>query len=226
MTGETEAERRWDGYLGPRIWASGAILAIAAIAALGVLYVRADGGGTTINIQQCDPSQPGCELRQTVHWHADFAVVINGEQVDFGQPQYISTAEDEKSIYAHIHDPRHTVVHVHYEQTTWAEFFESLGIQLGDGVLTMDDGTRYVNNDTAKWHYVKNGVLIDTLRFTDIGNLDRVLFIYGDETGQEALDAWVNVSDEACIPSGLCADRYPPGGPEAEPCGVGSSTCN
>jgi len=227
MAGAPPRGDRWDGYLSPRIWLVGAVVALSAIGALGVLYVRADGGGGhTINISQCDPAEPGCELRQTVHWHADFAVVINGETVDFGVPEYVSTVDDEKSIYAHIHDPRHSVIHVHYEQTTWAEFFESLGIQLGDGVLVMADGTQYVNNDTQKWHYVKNGVLVDTLRFTDIGNLDRALFIYGDETPEEALAAWLDVSDEACIPSGLCADRLPPGGIEDEPCSIGSSVCN
>lgn len=227
MTAEAPEKSRWDGYLGPRIWLPIVILALAAIAALGIYAWRSDGGGGhDIVINQCDPSEPGCELRQTVHWHADFAVVINGETVDFGQPQYVSTEGDEKSIYAHIHDPRHSVIHVHYEQTTWAEFFESINIQLGDGVVVMDDGTQYVSNDTQKWHYVKNGVVVDTLRFTDIGNLDRVLFIYGDETDAEAIAAWVNVSDEACIPSGLCADRLPPGGLEEEPCSIGSSVCN
>ncbi|MGE5596527.1 MAG: hypothetical protein ACM3S1_10900, partial [Hyphomicrobiales bacterium] len=71
-------------------------------------------------------------LRQPIHEHADFALYIRGERFDFGQPQFVSTNNRELSPNVHIHDPRHNVVHVHREGTTWDEFFLSLGFELSD----------------------------------------------------------------------------------------------
>ena len=61
------------------------------------------------------------------------------------------------------------------------------------------------------------------MMFQDILDLNQVLISYGPETDEEVLEAqWPEVTDEACIPSGLCRDR---GIPEDEPCGKGSGTC-
>lgn len=230
MDGE---EARWDGYLSPRMWLPGAIILFVAAVAFGTLWIvearEGDPEPAGQAFGQCDPGDPSCTLRQAVHWHADIAMVINGEPVDFSQPQYLSTEEKELAESAHFHEPRHSVVHVHYEQTTWSEFFQSLGIVYTDACITLDDGSEHCNDPDggAKWTFVKNGVLIDSLRFNDIGDLDRVLFWYGEESPEEVLAVFNDtVSDEACIPSGLCSDRFPPGGVEKEPCSVGSGTCN
>ena len=228
-----DAAPRWDGYLGPRVWAPLAVIAVAAIVGLAIFaFVSAsdrngNGSGGGLGFGQCEPGDTSCTLRQAVHWHADFALIINGERFDFNDPAFISTAEFETSVSSHIHNPRHSVVHLHYEQTTWAEFFDGLGFALGDGTMTMPDGTVHANDDTNRWTYLVNGVEIDRLRLQYISDLDRVILNYGPETAEELLGEWETlVGDEACIPSGLCEARFPPGGVEEEPCSVGSGTCN
>lgn len=221
-------DERWDGYLSPRVWFPAiGLLALAAIVLGVLLAMNWDDGNYDVVIEQCNPDDPDCALRQVVHWHADFAVVINGETWDFSESQYISTEDDPLAESAHIHEPRHSVAHVHLEQTTWREFLSTLEFQLGDGILTTPEGDTYEDGDEGEWHYIVNGVTIDGLQQQYISDLDRVLMVYGDLDETEALAMWdETVSDEACISSGLCSDRFPPGGIEEEPCSVGSLTCN
>lgn len=228
---EDEAAPRWDGYLSPRAWVPLAIIAVAAIVGLAIYaFVSAgdgDGNASSPGFGQCEPGDPSCTLRQPVHWHADFSLIINGEQFDFNQEEFISTESFATSDSSHIHNPRYSVVHLHFEQTTWSEFFTGLGFELGDGTLTTPDGTTYADDGTNQWTYLVNGVEIDSIRLQFISDLDRVIMNYGPETAEELIADWQSlVGDEACIPSGLCEDRFPPGGIEEEPCSVGSGTCN
>ncbi len=229
---DDEAAPRWDGYVSPRVWAPLAIIAIAAIVGLAIYaFVSAsdssNGNGGGLGFGQCEPGDPSCTLRQPVHWHADFSLIINGEHFDFEQEEFISTESFATSETSHIHNPRHTVVHLHFEQTTWGEFFSGLGFQLGDGTLTLPDGTTHADDEANRWTYLVNGVEIDSIRLQFISDLDRVIMNYGPESAEDLLGEWETlVSDEACIPSGLCEERFPPGGVEEEPCSVGSGTCN
>lgn len=221
---EPEEPRGWDGWLGPRQWAPiGGVLGIAVVA-LGVLLALGVTGDETV-IKQCQIGEPGCELRQKIHQHADFALVIRGKQFDFGQPQFISTAEKELSPNVHIHDPRHTVIHVHREQTTWDEFFRSLGFELGDTCLKLPSGEQLCNNDRETLKFYVNGVKVDSLMFESIASLSRVLISYGSETEAQVLEQARQVTDEACIPAGLCQARGSGAGEHGEPCAAGSDTC-
>lgn len=163
------------------------------------------------------------ELRQPVHWHADFAVFIRGEQFDFNTAQFVSKEGEEKNPWVHIHEPRSTVVHAHREQTTWSEFLTSLSFKLTDTSITLPTGEVLSNTDTEQLKFFVNGVEIDTLMFQDILDLNQVLITYGSESSDEVLQTqWPLVTDEACIPSGLCKER---GLPTEETCGKGSTTC-
>lgn len=229
-TSSTSSGSRWS--LPPIIWSPVAVILLSIAAGLGVAYAMKDSG-LTVNRTECDPSQEGCELRQKVHWHADFALYIDGERFIFDDPKYISTETDEKSDAVHIHDPRHTVIHVHLEQSTWNEFFSSLGFQLNDpsqlsGLtqLKLPDGRLLKPEGDKTFKFFVNGVQVDGVASIDISDLDRVLISYGSETVDEARAQFDTVSDEACIPSEICRDRLPPGGVEAEPCSKSGTTCN
>ena len=213
----------WDGYLGPRVWFPVGLLGLAAVAFLGVLLALNWGGSGNSG----EAGQPGGSLRQPVHWHADLALVVRDEAFDFAEADLLSTAERDLNPSAHIHDPRHTVVHIHLTHSTWGEFFEAHGFRISDSCVEFPDGEELCNTGDEQWTFVVNGVTIDTLRFQYIGDLDRVLLFYGPESEDEVLAKWEElVSDEACIPSGLCSARFPPGGIEEEPCSVGSAMCN
>jgi len=234
MTGELETTDepagdapRWDGWLAPRAWVPAGAILVVAVAVFAVLFVREFRSPQTIT-RRCEPGDPGCELRQKIHEHADFAVVIRGQQFDFGQKQFISTAEKELSPNVHIHSPRHTVIHIHREQTTWDEFFRSLGFELTDTCITLPAGERYCNTATEKLKFVVNGVRIDSIMFEDLQGLSRVLISYGPETDDQVMQQYAHVTDQACIPSGLCLARGTGSGEhgEPEPCTVSDNTCN
>lgn len=218
-------DQRWDGYLSPRVWFPAGLLALAAIAFLGVMLVLNWGDGEAASAAP-QLGEDG-SLRHGVHMHADFALQVRGETYDFSQPQFLSTEEGELSPAVHIHNPRHSVVHVHLSSSTWGEFFQSLGVSLTDSCVTLPDGEQLCNTDDERWTFLVNGVPIDSLRFQYIGDLDRVLLSYGPETQDHLKANWEElVTDEACIPSGICSDRFPPGGIEEEPCSAGSIVCN
>jgi hypothetical protein len=211
----------WDGYLGPRLWFPVGLIGVALIAVLGVMLALnwGNGNGGSAN----PPAQPGTSLRSPVHWHADFALVIRGEHYDFNQPQFVATHDYDPNPAIHVHDPRHSVVHVHLTLSTWGQFFESLDFRLADECITLPDGEELCSNDQETLKFIVNGVAIDRLRFQYVGDLDRLLIHYGPETLEEVLEQWEDlVSDEACIPSAICSDRFPPGGIEEEPCAIGS----
>lgn len=218
----------WDGYLAPRVWFPIGLLGLAAVAFLGVMLVlNWDRGGDAAPSPGDQPGEPGSTLRQDVHWHADFALYIRGEEFDFSDPQFISTADDELGKAVHIHEPRHNVVHVHLSSSTWGEFFESLGFTLADTCIGLPGGEDFCETADDDLTFIVNGVEVDSLRFQYIGDLDRVLITYGPEAADELLEGWDTlVGDEACIPSGTCSARFPEGGLENEPCSVGSTVCN
>lgn len=230
MTESPERER-WDGWLGPRQWMPilGILsIAVIALAVLLILNMRdEDSGGS---------GTPSTGARPITHEHADFAVLIRGEMIDFNQPQYLSDTEgNELSEHVHIHARRFSVVHVHSALTTWDEFFRTLGFKLTDpsfsGVgdaqtcMVLPDGEELCNTETERWSFIANGVPVDGMALVNIGDLDRILFSYGPETPEEARDRYFDlVTDQACIPSVLCTERIPADEPPETCSGKGQCT--
>jgi predicted lactoylglutathione lyase len=100
-----------------------------------------------------------------VHYHANFAVYLNGKRDDFKSPQYyqsVSICSSESGITtpeqrAHMHENVNSVIHVHDKATTYGQFFENLGWEIGPDFVETDDGTMYRTNDTAALHIIING---------------------------------------------------------------------
>jgi hypothetical protein len=210
-------------------------LLVAGIAALGVAYALKDGGSTTTElvVESCELGvDPDCKLRDGVHEHADFAVFIRGEQFDFSEGDFLSIEGEDHHPYLHIHPPRYTVVHVHLSRSTWAEFFESIGIEFKDGTLQgVEDATTCMtfpgeeplcNTETERWRFFRNGVEVDGMAFTEVQDMERVLITYG-ASEDEIAEQIAAVSDESCISSGFCEERRLPG--EEEPCSSTDSQC-
>ena len=200
-----------------RVWIPIVAVLTGAVVVLAVLLVvhRSDGGPVTV---VCEPGTPSCELRQAVHWHADFALYIGGERHDFEQDRFFSHEGAELSENAHIHPPRPHLVHVHREGTTWREFFASLGFELTDSCLTTPEGEQFCTSEAERLSFFLNGVKVDGLAFQDITNIDRALISFGSESQEELQQQFAAVTDEACILSLLCTERVPPEGLEEEPC--------
>lgn len=220
---DTDEQRRWDGWVGPRSWVPVTALLVVALAASSVLLAfkwsgtaSANSGARIINGNSASPFSAG---RQPTHQHADFLVMIRGKAIDYGQKQFIAELGNEASDAAHIHLPHTTVVHVHKTATTWDEFFRSVQSELTDASLTMNLGSACMkipsgdklcegNGETFK--FIVNGVAVDGIANTTINDLDRVLVSFGPETLQQVMaQQWPQVSDQACILSERCQDRIP-----------------
>ena len=164
-------------------------------------------------------------LRQNVHEHSDFAVFVNGQKVAFDAEQFLSTEAVDKSPSVHVHAPRTNVAHIHKEQTTYDEFFRSLGMELTDTCLTLADGQKFCDDAENRLRFMVNGVEVDALSFERMTDMGRVLIAYGPQAASLE-DIFSQVTDEACIPGENCVDRLPPGGPEKEPCSRTANACH
>lgn len=142
------------------------------------------------------------EPEKKIHYHANFAVYINGQREQFKNPAlYEETtmctnenAEDETSDNpnerAHMHDNVNNVVHVEDAAVTWGQFFENLGWSLGATTLVTDQGTVYQEQGSDKLHIIINGQ-----DYTDLGGIanrvikdqDRLLLGFGDESDQSVM---------------------------------------
>lgn len=225
---------RWDGWLGPKHWMPIVGVLSVAVIVLVVMLILDTGDGASAN----DGPAPGVSggTRPPTHEHADFALVIRGEKVDFSDPRFISDTEGkELSENVHIHAPRFSVVHVHRTLTTWDEFFRSLGFTLTDPsfpgttrertCMELLSGEKLCNSATESWKFIANGVPVDGLANVYIGDLARVLFSYGPESIDEVMaKQWPGVTGEACIPSELCVERIPANEPK-ETCSGRQNSC-
>lgn len=150
------------------LFASGLILGVLAILAIRFF---------TYNVPQ-------------THYHANFAVYLNGKRDEFKGPQYYEevaacTAHGpiQPAQRAHMHDNINSVIHVHDDGVTWEQFFNNIGWTLGPDFIQTDDGTMYMENDTDKLNIVLNDQNLTDL--TSIANQvikdrDRLLISFGD----------------------------------------------
>jgi len=122
-----------------------------------------------------------------VHYHANFAVYINGQREQFKDPTYyeeVATCTAETMTpakRAHLHDNVNDTIHVHDHAVTWGQFFANLNWSFGAGFIQSRDGVMYKDDGTNKLHLILNGqdyTNIDISNYV-IGDEDRLLISYG-----------------------------------------------
>lgn len=153
------------------------------------------------------------------HTHADFAVYIRGEKVDFSGDKYMSglstddSTHDEEDEYhhqhLHLHDNLGDVIHRHKPGLTLGEFFGSLDKETRDDCF-MDE----CNTPDEQWRMFVNGAEMPMSLDYVFADIDQILLTYGasDEQVQTQLKM---MTDEACLFSRTCPQR---GDPPAENC--------
>jgi hypothetical protein len=119
------------------------------------------------------------------HYHANFAVYINGARQEFKGPQYyqeISACDEHASPQGrvHMHDENAGLIHVHDKVVTWADFFTNIGWSLNDSML-FDGKTAYVNGQGGALSFMLNGKPVRSLADEVIGDKDRLLISYGND---------------------------------------------
>ncbi len=124
------------------------------------------------------------------HYHANFAVYINGQRQEFKGPQYYQEVAAcvvhgtiQPAQRAHMHDNTNSVIHVHDDGVTWQQFFNNIGWTLGPNFIQDDQSNTYTEDDTNKLNVMLNGQNLTDL--TNIANQtikdeDRMLISFGN----------------------------------------------
>ena len=127
---------------------------------------------------------------EEVHYHANFAVFINGERELFELPTYYEEVAACTTAYhdnpkgrVHMHGEVNDVIHVHDARVTYGNFFHNIGWGIGKNYLATVDKT-YVVDEENELTFILNGEEIDSITNRVIGNLDKLLVSYGDETDE------------------------------------------
>src|SRR3989344_2605826 len=166
------------------------------------------------------------------HTHADFAVWVNGEKLDFSGAEYMSgTSTDEQTHdevdeyldeYLHLHDEVGHVIHRHKPGLTLLEFLKSLGLTVRDDAIYIPDRGDIVNWEMGgeTWRLFINGQLqpqyspLTTTLNYQFQDMDQILLVFGhaDANLDAAFDQMTN---DACLYSKTCPWR---GNPPVENC--------
>lgn len=130
---------------------------------------------------------------ETIHYHANFAVYVNGQREQFkGMQFYEETAALSCSLEemetpmkrAHMHSNVSDVVHIEDHLVAWGNFFQNLGWGLGDDYIKTTDKI-YSPNEQNKLTFTLNGKKVDSVADLIVKDEDKLLISYGDSSVQE-----------------------------------------
>jgi hypothetical protein len=131
---------------------------------------------------------------EQIHYHANFAVYLNGKREQFKSPMYYEEVSGSCALgkdikpaqRVHLHDEVADVVHVHDHAVTWGDLFMNLHWAVGPDFIRTPDGI-FVAADSKKITYVVNGQEIDDISTEIIKDEDRLLVDFGD-TNKATID--------------------------------------
>ncbi len=140
-----------------------------------------------------------------VHYHANFAVFVDGERLPFERFTFYeeiaacsSDGATSPKIRAHMHDQINHVVHVHDNGVTWGHFFANLGFIDGDTIFKTDTATYTEDTDTAI-RFVLNGEEVDTTANRTIGDEDVLLITIGQPSDNDLQMQYAQIERDAAI---------------------------
>ena len=130
-----------------------------------------------------------------VHYHANWAVMLNGERLDLSSDRYMEDVAGCRADPSHVmpadrvhmHENDHDAVHVHAAGATWGHLLANLGFGIGDDYLVTDDGVRHDASPTAELKFILNGTQVTSIRNRLIQSRDRLLISYGSEPVDEVI---------------------------------------
>lgn len=128
--------------------------------------------------------------QHVTHYHANFALFVNGERRDLTALRFMEDVEKCKANPAlqdppdrvHLHNRDHDVVHVHADAATWGHLFANLRMGLGDTWLVTEQGVALRNENGRTLKFILNGQPADDMANRAIRSQDRALISYGAET--------------------------------------------
>jgi len=141
--------------------------------------------------------------KKEVHYHANFAVFVDGERLPFEKFTFYEEIEscggldiNNPKIRAHMHDQVNHVVHVHDSGVTWGHFFANLSYVNGDTLFKTDTTTYSEDNDT-EIRFLLNGEEVQTTANRAIGNEDVLLVSIGDSSDEDVQNQYDQIEKNA-----------------------------
>jgi len=135
------------------------------------------------------------------HAHADFLVIINGQEVNFSKPEY-----DVANPFIHLHLRNwmgNHVIHIESREVNLGDFFLSLGMPFDRDCFVVDNKD-YCSNETHTLKFYVNGKKNDKFEKYLPKDLDRILISYGNETEEQINNQINSVTSIACVFSSSC----------------------
>lgn len=157
---------------------------------------------------------------EAVHYHANFAVYINGEREPFESFAFYEEVQScggeelyNPKIRVHMHEQINHVIHVHDAGATWGHLFANLGYALGNQVIATDTGT-FVADDDSELTFILNGNETASIANQTIRSEDVLLINYGDDNEDVIQERYDQITKDAGEYNGLydpsaCAGGQP-----------------
>ena len=138
-----------------------------------------------------------------VHYHANFALYVNGKQDEFKNPTFYEEVQtcdvhDKNDVHgrAHMHNQNGHLVHVHANAVTWGQFFANLGYTLGNSVIKTDGGV-YVDSQGGKLTFILNGSKETDIANRVIKSEDVLLIDYGNDSDNTLQQRYKDIPRDA-----------------------------
>jgi hypothetical protein len=131
----------------------------------------------SVNLEE--PSQKFGPLGSE-HVHAAFAVKINGEKLNFSQPQY-----QVRSEYIHVENNDGNTLHRHATGVPVGEFFRTVGMNVTDSCFTLENKTSYCSDGNSNLEFYVNGNKTNSIANYVLKDNDRILIVYGNKNEME-----------------------------------------
>lgn len=116
----------------------------------------------------------------SAHEHAVFAVVLDGQKIDFSPSQY-----QVKSRFIHVEGGDGTTLHRHAESVPFSEFLKSVNMGIQGDCFVRDDGQQFCGDGDNQLRFFVNGDEVELIENYVVEEEDRVLVIYGDQSDEE-----------------------------------------
>lgn len=148
------------------------------------------------------------------HFHANFAIYINDERIDFSDDTYMEDVAGCSITWllvakdrAHLHENNGETIHIHHDWVTWGHFFANVNYTFSESFIASDEWKVYVNSWERKLSFILNGEEVLNPYNRIINSKDRLLISYGEESNEDIMKRFDQVSDNAWEYN----DKYDPG---------------
>jgi len=140
------------------------------------------------------------------HYHANFAVYINGERELFDNFIFYEEVQactgdslNDPKTRVHMHNSINHVVHVHDTAATWGHFFANLGFGLGSNYIKTDKGVFVDGASGKKLSIILNDASDGSVYNSTVQNEDKLLISYGNETEAELETQYQSIGQDADV---------------------------